>query len=65
MDAEALAILERICVALERLADVCAPEEIKRERRPAVLSTAKYTREERDREELRKTLRSKKPQPQG
>lgn len=60
MDAEPL---ERIARALERLADHFCPEGEKRERRPATLSTATYSREEREREELRKTLRAKKPEP--
>jgi len=65
MDAEDRAILERIARALERLADQFAPIEGARERKPAVLGKATYSREERDRQEVRATLRGEKPKPQG
>ena len=48
MDAETKAILERVARSLERLADRYAPEKAKTEVRPASLSTATYTREERE-----------------
>ena len=48
IDAETLDTLERIAVALERLANHFAPQQQKREPRPATLSTASYTREERE-----------------
>jgi len=56
-------LLESIAESLKRLADRFAPLEAQRERRPAVLSTAIYDRQERERQELRKTLRSKEPKP--
>lgn len=65
MDAEDRALLERILAAAERLADHFAPIETKRERKPATLSTAAYTREERDRQEVRATLRGEKPKQEG
>lgn len=65
LDAETSALLHRAVVALERLADHFAPIEAQRERKPATLSKATYTREERDRQEVRATLRGEKPQPQG
>ena len=63
LDAETLKLIERGVLALERLADHFAPPESQRERNPAVLGTAKYTREEKDREEFRKTFRQQKPEP--
>ena len=64
LDADTANNLERIGVALEgiaaslrRLADKFAPVEIPREKRPAILSTATYSREERERQELRETLK--------
>jgi hypothetical protein len=44
--------LERIAVSLERVANHYAPEKERREIRPAVLSTATYTREEQDRRDF-------------
>jgi hypothetical protein len=65
LDAETADLLRRGVVALERIADHLAPIETQRERKPATLSTAKYTREEREREEVRATLRGEKPLPKG
>jgi len=48
VDAETNAILERIARSLERIADHFAPEKGKKEIRPATLSSATYTREERE-----------------
>lgn len=63
LDAETTSLLERLVVALERIANHIAPLEGKRQIKPATLSTAAYTREERDRLEVRATLRGEKPQP--
>jgi hypothetical protein len=57
VDAEIISLLERATVALERLADHFSPAEVPREKQPAKLSTAIYKREEREQEELRKTLK--------
>lgn len=65
MDATERKFAERIAVALERIADHLAPVVQDRERKPATLSTAKYTREERDKEEVRATLRGEKSLTQG
>lgn len=65
LDGDTLAILQRIAAAVERIADHFAPVEGSRTRRPAVLTTATYSREERDRQELRAALRGEKPKPQG
>lgn len=62
MDAGKPTPLERIATALERLADHFAPVEEKHEKRPAVLSTAIYDREERERKALRETLRQQESQ---
>jgi hypothetical protein len=59
IDAETLEILERIAVAIERVADHLAPKAAKAVRQPATLSTATYSREERERQELRDTLHKK------
>lgn len=48
IDGELLKALESIADSLKRLADLYAPVEVKREKRPAVLSTATYSREERE-----------------
>lgn len=61
LDAEVLSLIERGVVALERIAEHLAPIIETRERSPAVLGTAFYTREEKDRKELRQTFGSKKP----
>ena len=50
-------VLGRIAAALERL----SPPKEDRPRQPAHLGTATYTREERDKKELREKLRGKKP----
>jgi hypothetical protein len=66
LDAELLDLLRRGVVALERIAGYLAPAiEEQRDRRPATLSKAAYTREERDRQEFRKTIGSKAAQPKG
>ena len=65
MDAEDRAILERLCVALERIADHFAPIAGTRERKAAVLGKATYSREERGAKEVRATLRGEKPQSPG
>ena len=49
-------LLSRIAVALERLAEHFAPLEAPREKLPPILSSATYTREERNRKELRERL---------
>ena len=54
---ELITLLKRIADSLERL----SPENELRERKPAHLGTATYTREEREKQELRKTLSGKKP----
>ena len=48
-----LHLLERITVALERI----APPSSERQRKPAVLGTATYAREEREKQELRDKMR--------
>lgn len=63
LDAETTSLLERLVVALERIANHLAPVETQRERKPAVLSQAAYTRDERDKQEVRATLRGEKPKP--
>jgi hypothetical protein len=47
-DGDTAAILERIAVALERIANHVDPAGRTGERRPAVLSKATYNREERE-----------------
>ena len=54
-------ILQRIADSLERLADHFAPRPDNRERQPAILGTATYNREEREKQELRKKLESRVP----
>jgi hypothetical protein len=54
---ELITLLKRIADSLERL----SPESELRERKPAHLGTATYTREEREQRELREKLRGKKP----
>jgi hypothetical protein len=49
-------VLERIADALERL----SPPKVAHERKPAVLGTATYNPEEREKRELREKLRGKK-----
>jgi hypothetical protein len=64
IDGELLDILRRMAESLEKLAEAFAPLELQpRERKPAILSTAKYTREEQKREELRQTFGGQKPEP--
>ena len=50
---ELITLLKRIADSLERL----SPENELRERKPAHLGTATYTREERDKQELRDKMR--------
>jgi hypothetical protein len=52
-------VLNRIAVSLERISGQHAPKPELRERRPAILTTATYTREERDKKELREHLKTK------
>lgn len=54
---ELLILLRRIADACERL----SPPKATGSHKPAVLTTATYTREERDKQELREKLRGKKP----
>ena len=61
MDAETKAIFERIARSLERLADRYAPEKGKTEVRPASLTTATYSREEREMRDFKKGLSSSGP----
>jgi len=65
MDAGDSAILERIAVAVERLAEHIAPLQVTREKRPATLTSATYTREERERQQLAETLKRKEAQSPG
>jgi len=51
----------RIADYLKRLADHIAPEQKERPKHTAVLGTATYTREEREKKELVETLRGKSP----
>ena len=51
-------ILERIAVSLERLADHFAPKVEDRQSKPAVLGTAIYSAEEREKKALRETLKA-------
>lgn len=53
MDDTERAIWSRIADSLERLADHFCPVEEKREKRPAVLSKASYTREDKEWKEFR------------
>jgi hypothetical protein len=57
---EFLDLATREVDALERLADYFAPKSPAQPKRPAVLSTATYTAEEREKLELRKVLSGKK-----
>jgi len=53
---------ERELLALmKRIADHIAPEQKERPKHTAVLGTATYTREEREKKELVETLRGKSP----
>jgi len=61
MDADTIKILGRILVAVERIAEKLAPEEASRERLPATLTSAVYSREERERKELRQRLKGETP----
>lgn len=61
INVELTSILERIAVALERIADHFAPDEPKRERRPAILSTATYHREEKDKKTFEEFVEAAKP----
>ena len=54
IDGDLIKLLERGVVALEKLAGIEPP----RERRPATLTTATYSREERERKELREKFAS-------
>lgn len=65
IDGDTLAVLQRIAVALERLADHFAAAGGPRKPKPAILSTATYSHQERERQELRAALRGEKPKPQG
>jgi hypothetical protein len=58
---ELIDVLEGIAISLERIADHFDPDEEVVVRRPAVLGTATYTREERERQELREKLRGNAP----
>lgn len=58
-----ITLLERGVLALERLADHFAPAGDTREKRPAVLGTATYTREEKGRKELRAAFGKQKQEP--
>ena len=58
-------LLGSIVISLERLADHFAPVEAQRKKQPAILSTAIYDREERERQKLRETLRAKEQKPEG
>jgi hypothetical protein len=55
--------LERIAVSLERVANHYAPEKARREIRPAVLSTATYTREEQERRVFHEKFKGKGKEP--
>ena len=61
MDAETKAIFERIAKSLERLADHYAPEKGKTEVRPASLSTATYSREQREMRDFKAGLPASGP----
>ena len=50
---------KELIALMRRIADHIAPEQ-QSNRKPAVLGTATYTREERDKKELRETLSGKK-----
>jgi len=58
-ESKLLAILERLTIATERLAARHGTVPVVRERNPAVLGTATYSQEERDRQELHDILSSK------
>ena len=55
-DPEIKQILERVARSLERLVDHYVPEKAKTEVRPASLSTATYSREEREMRDFKKSL---------
>jgi hypothetical protein len=61
IDADTEVLLERIATALERIANHLEPTEEKREKRPAVLSTATYSEAEREKVSLAASLREKAP----
>ena len=68
MNADLLGLLSRFVTAVERIADSAvrmadhfAPQA--KEKRPATLTTAIYSREERERKELRDHLTGKTPRP--
>lgn len=65
IDGETSELLRRGVVALERLADHFAPIEEPRQKRQAILSTAIYDREERERQKLREALREKEQKQTG
>ena len=61
-DEEIGTIIRQLCSindSLLRLADHFAPKKDERQRHTAVLGTATYTREEREKKELREKLRGK------
>jgi hypothetical protein len=61
IDAQLLELIERAIVAWERIAEVLDPP-IRKEKLPAVLSTAVYSEEERERIRLRESLTKKAAQ---
>jgi hypothetical protein len=65
VDGDTLSALQSIADSLRRLAERYCPEEAPKEKRPAVLSTAIYDREERERENRRKAAWLKEHEPQG
>lgn len=65
VDGDTLSALQTIAESLKRLADHFAPVEEPRQKRQAVLSTAIYDREERERQKLRETLRAQEPKSAG
>jgi dTDP-4-amino-4,6-dideoxygalactose transaminase len=64
-DGDTLSALQTIAESLKRLADQFAPVEEPRQKRQAILSTAIYDREERERQKLREALREKEQKPEG
>jgi hypothetical protein len=58
-------ILERIALALERLVEKYAPSQDRHQKKPAILSKALYSREERETELRRKASRGEEPEPPG
>lgn len=65
MDERYLTTLESIASSLARIAEHLAPLEVPRERLPAILSKATYSREERERQELRQRLKGSTPKSPG